>query len=116
VAKAGRPVRPPFNLAPQTVFTTDVAQLAAHPERYRITAAGSRPAASGVPAATCFALRARAGTAKPRAPRGTYCFSASGALTAVTYPSGNTLRMVSLRLRTPPKARFRPYAHPTPLP
>jgi hypothetical protein len=46
---------------------------------------------------------------------GTYCFAATGVLTAVTYPSGNTARLTSVS-STAPATRFVPYASPAPLP
>ncbi len=116
VAKAGKPVRPPFNLAPQTVFTSDVGQLAAHPGHYRVRAAGTREGGTTVPAAICFDVRPRASASKRHAPAGAYCFAPSGVLTAVTYRSGNSLRLLSVRLKRPPHKVFKPYATPTPLP
>lgn len=115
VARRGQPIRAPFNLAPQKVFTGDLAALARHPERYAVTAAGTRPATSTVPAGQCFRVRPRQ-TSTAAAPAGTYCFAADGILTAVTYPSGNTLRLVRVRLQQPPARTFRPYSSPTPLP
>ena len=116
VARAGQPVRAPFNLAPQTVFTTDVTQLASHTARYRVASAGRRAATASVPAATCFSVHRRQVTREPRAPGGTYCFADSGVLTSVTYSSGSTLKMRSVRLTAPAHTRFHPYASATPLP
>jgi hypothetical protein len=68
-----------------------------------------------VPASSCFALKAGPSAAAPRVPTGTYCFSAQGLITAITYPSGDTVRLTQASLGTPPATRFVPYATPTPV-
>jgi hypothetical protein len=116
VAGPGRAIPPPFNLAPQTLFAADVRQLASDIRDYTVTAGSLLSAHGSVPAATCFVVAPTAAATKPQVSRGTYCFATSGVLTAVTYPSGNTLELTALRLGQPPAYRFRPYAHATPLP
>jgi hypothetical protein len=69
-----------------------------------------------VPAAQCFDVAPRTGVTSATLPRGTYCFSGSGLMTAATYPSGNTIRLVSAQTTAPGPAQFSPYASPTPLP
>jgi hypothetical protein len=116
VAKAGAPIPAPFDYAPHTLFSTTVDQLARNAGAYVVTAARARPADGQVPASTCFAVRPVASTPKPQALAATYCFSMRGLLTAVTYPSHDTVRLVDAALRTPPTSRFVPYASPTPIP
>ena len=116
VAKAGAPIPAPFDYAPHTLFSTTVDQFAGNAGGYDVTTAPGRPAANDVPAASCFDVRPTASAPKPRALAATYCFSMRGLLTAVTYPSHNTVRLVTATLRPPPSSRFVPYASPTPIP
>jgi hypothetical protein len=47
--------------------------------------------------------------------RATYCFTDRGILAAVTYPSGNTVRLQHLKSAAPRHQTFRPYSSPTPV-
>lgn len=116
VAKAGQPIPPPFNLTPHIVFSTDVIRLARNAVAYHVQAAGSREGTTNVPAAKCFAVKPTASAPKPTVDAGTYCFSDNGLITAVSYPSGNTLALTSVTVAPPPPSKFVPYATPTPLP
>lgn len=113
VAKRGDRIPAPFNLAPASIFTTDIARLAAHPGRYDVAAAGDRAAHGGVPASSCFRTRATTGPKKERRPI-TYCFSAEGVLVYARYASGNVIRLESVHTTVDPES-FRPYSSPTPL-
>lgn len=115
VAKKGERIPTPFNLAPASIFTREVARLAAHPNRYDIRLAGDRRShGPHVPASSCFRVRAKTGPKPERRPI-TYCFSAEGVLTFAQYASGNVIRLTSVRQRVPTDA-FRPYSSPTPIP
>lgn len=116
VAKAGQPIPAPFNLAPHAVFSTDVTQLARNAAAYDVQATRSREGTTGIPAATCFAVRPTASAPTPTVNEGTYCLSGNGLITAVMYPSGNTLALTSVTVGPPDPSRFVPYATPTPLP
>jgi len=115
VAKKGERIPAPFNLAPASIFTREVARLSAHPNRYDIRLAGDRRGhRPAVPASSCFRVRAKTGPKPERRPI-TYCFSSEGVLTFAEYASGNVIRLTSLRQRVPQDA-FRPYSSPTPIP
>jgi hypothetical protein len=115
VAKPGRPVPPPFDHAPQALFAADLHSLAQHPGAYAVTTVAP-VTGGGRPADHCFKVRATSAAPKPRVPPGIYCFSGAGVLTAIRFPTGSTVRVVSLRMKRPPAKTFRPYASPTPLP
>jgi hypothetical protein len=114
VAKRGDRIPRPFNLAPASIFTTDVARLSDHPHKYDVESAGERQAQGDVPASTCFRVRATTGSKKDRRPV-TYCFSDKGVLVYARYASGNVIRLQALRMHVDPNA-FKPYSSPTPLP
>lgn len=117
VAKPGRPIPAPFNLAPGTVFAADVTALTRNTDDYDVTPAGTSPAGSGgVPAGTCFAIKPLASAPSPRVDPGTYCFADVGVITSITYRSGNTVRLTRVSMRRPPSSTFVPYSSPTPLP
>lgn len=116
VAGAGKPVTDPLQLLAQKLFSTDLAYLAGHASAFTVTAAPALSGSPAVPASACFAVRPKAGTARPRVERATYCFTPTGVLTRATYPSGNYLRLLHLSTGRPPRAAFVPYASPTPLP
>jgi hypothetical protein len=115
VAKAGQKVPAPFDLGPAALFSDDLQTLSASATSYVVTRATPQPGGGGVPAAQCYAVKAGVLTPQPAVQQGTYCFSAGGAITSVTYPSGNTARMTAMRA-TAPAAKFVPYAKPAPLP
>ena len=116
VATANQPLPAPFDVAPANLFTADVQQLATAIRDYDVTTAPAASASGQVPAATCWKVTPAAGVTDAKVPAGTYCFAASGLLTAATYPSGNTIRLVSAQTTTPAPTQFSPYAKPTPLP
>lgn len=138
VAQAGQPLPAPFNVAPTSLFTTDLQQLATDISDYGVTRAPSTPASGAVPAASCFTVTplnaarptsSTSSSASPSAsapasaspstlvvPGGVYCMSSTGLLVAASYPSGNTIRLTSADSATPAPAQFSPYAKPTPLP
>lgn len=116
VATANQPLPAPFDVAPANLFTVDVQQLATSIRDYDVTTAPAASPSGQVPAATCWKVTPAAGVADAKVPAGTYCFSAAGLLTAATYPSGNTIRLVSAQTATPAPTQFSPYAKPTPLP
>jgi hypothetical protein len=116
VAGAGEPVPKPFDVAPANLFTADLRALAADSAAYDIRSAASLPATGGVPAAQCFDVAAHVSGSTPPVPAGRYCFTAAGLLAAASYPSGNTVHLVSFATTTPAPDQFTPYAKPTPLP
>ena len=116
VAKAGEPLPAPFDIAPASLFTTDLQQLSTSVNDYTVTSAPAASPSGAVPAAKCFNIAPRSGVTEAKLPRGTYCISGSGLLTAATYPSGNTIRLVSAQTSAPAAGQFSPYASPTPLP
>ncbi|HET6910300.1 MAG TPA: hypothetical protein VFH54_13245 [Mycobacteriales bacterium] len=128
VAQAGQPLPAPFNVAPTSLFTTDLQQLATDISDYGVTRAPATAASGAVPAASCFTVTPLdAASASPTVssspspstlvvPGGNYCLSSNGLLVAATYPSGNTIRLTSADSATPAPAQFSPYAKPTPLP
>jgi hypothetical protein len=115
VAGAGKPAPAPFDVGPATLFSDDLLALSASGISYVVTQAPSVPAGGGVPSATCFGVKAGGLTPVPIVQPGTYCFADAGLLTSVTYPNGNTARLVSVRSAAP-AVNFRPYVHPSPLP
>lgn len=124
VARPGEPVPPLFDPGVQRLFTEAVADLAANPERYDVTAAASgRPAPA--PPATCFDVRRIGSTASPSAvaadqtdptgfETGQYCFGADGVLTRLAVSTG-TLTQRS-RGPAPSADAFDPPATPVALP
>ena len=120
MAAAGQPLPAPFNVAPVSLFSVYVRQLATRTRDYDVTAAAPpSPSVAPLPASgrsTCFAVTPRAGAAQPQVPAGTYCFLATGVLTSAHYPSGNTITLQSAQATAPPASQFTPYAKPTPLP
>jgi hypothetical protein len=116
VAHGGKPIPAPFNLAPQALFTSTVRSLATATGSYRVRAAGVQEGGPPRPDATCYSVRATAKSPKPRVAPAVYCFAATGVLTAVRYPSGNTVLLAQVRMRAPEPSSFRPYSSPTPLP
>jgi hypothetical protein len=115
VAGAGKPAPAPFDVGPATLFSDDLVALSASGISYVVTEAPPVPARGGIPAATCFGVKAGGLTPVPVVQPGTYCFADTGVLTSVTYPSGNTARL--LRVRTvAPAVNFKPYVRPSPLP
>jgi hypothetical protein len=115
VAKPGRPVPPPFDHAPQALFAADLRTLAQHPGGYDV-ATVAPVIGGGRRTDHCFRVRATSAAPKPRVPAGAYCFTGAGVLTGIRFPTGSTVRLVSLRMKRPPAKTFRPYASPTPLP
>src|SRR3954466_4459346 len=115
VAKPGRPVPPPFDHAPQALFTADLASLAQHAGTYVVRSASTTDS-GGRSGDSCFAVRATTKAPKPRVPTGVYCFADVGVLTAIGFPSGSTVRLEKLRMSRPDPKVFRPYSSPTPLP
>jgi len=113
VAKPGRPVPAPFDLAPG-LFSTNLRALTTQANRYVISAAGSSGPAAKF-ASTCFNIRARASALKPRVATGTYCFTDTGVLTSVRFATGSSARLIYVSMRGPKPAVFKPYASPTPL-
>jgi len=132
VAKPGEPLPPPFNVAPTTLFSADLQQLASNISGYRVTTAPGVPATVNVPAGTCFAVTpvstpatssstpsSPSSSSSPSSadvPAGTYCLSSTGLLVAAKYPSGNTIQLTSVVSPSPAPTQFSPYAKPTPLP
>jgi hypothetical protein len=116
VAGPGQPVPKPFPLLAEKLFSTDIAALASHADSYATSAPTVVDGTVQVPASTCFRLQPLASAPRPRVDKGTYCFSASGVLTSVSYPSGNVVRLQHLSMHSPPRAAFVPYSSPTPLP
>jgi hypothetical protein len=116
VAAAGEPVPKPFDVAPANLFTADLRALAADSAAYDVRSAPSQPPAGSVPAAQCFDIAAHVSGATPVVPAGRYCFTTAGLLAAASYPSGNTVHLVSAESTTPAPDQFTPYAKPTPLP
>jgi hypothetical protein len=115
VAKPGKPVPPPFDHAPQALFAADLASLAQHAGDYAISSATAAEG-GGRSQDSCFHIRAKASAPKPRVPTGVYCFADVGVLTAIRFPTGSTVRLVTVRMTRPPSVTFRPYSSPTPLP
>ncbi|HET6816712.1 MAG TPA: hypothetical protein VFH66_05740 [Mycobacteriales bacterium] len=115
VAKPGRPVPAPFNHAPQALFTSDLKSLAEHAGSYDVAAVASS-AAGGRAGDSCFSIRATSSAPKPQVTTGVYCFAPSGLLTAIRFPTGSTVRLVSSRMAPQPASVFRPYSSPTPIP
>lgn len=115
VAGPGRKAPAPFDVGPATLFSDDLVTLSASGASYDVTQAAPVAASAGLPAATCFAIKAGLLTPQPAVQTGTYCFADTGVLTSVQYPSGNTARLY-LVLPTVPAKRFVPYAKPRPLP
>jgi hypothetical protein len=117
VAKAGKPVPAPFNLAPVTVFSRDLKQLATHAADYTVSPPVQEAAQGGVPAATCFDVKPEAGTPAPRVAAGTYCFTADGVISRLEYAATqNSAQLVTLHTSAPAASVYRPYSSPTPLP
>jgi hypothetical protein len=129
VAGPGRPLPPPFDIAPASLFTTDLLQLADQTGAYDVKSAPPLSASGPAAGARCFdvtpapATASASPTTSPSAspsaaavPAGRYCFTADGLLAAATFPSGNTVRMTAAQVGAPPAAQFTPYAKPTPLP
>ncbi|HET7529627.1 MAG TPA: hypothetical protein VFJ98_01570 [Mycobacteriales bacterium] len=115
VAKPGHAVPPPFDHAPQALFTTDLHTIAQHAGAYAITDVA--PSAGGGRAQdSCFRVRATAAAPQPKVPTGVYCFADVGVLTAIRFPTGSTVRLVTVRMSRPSPAVFRPYSSPTPIP
>jgi hypothetical protein len=115
VAGPGQPAPAPFDVGPATLFSDDLTTLSVSGVSYVVTVASSVPAGGGLPAATCFALKAGLLTPAPAVQPGTYCFADTGVLTSVTYPSGNTAKLTQVSSDAP-AFRFKPYAKPAPLP
>jgi hypothetical protein len=115
VAKPGRPVPAPFDHAPQALFTSDLHSLAEHAGGYAITPVATT-AAGGRTGDSCFRIHAESSAPKPQVPTGLYCFAPTGLLTAIRFPTGSSVRLVSMRMTAPPTSTFRPYSSPTPLP
>ena len=106
VAKGGKG---PFRLLAEKLFSSDLATLRNLARGYTVTAAASQK--SG---ASCFAVKPDTKSAKAVA-RATYCFTDNGVLAAVTYPSGNIVRLQHLNSAAPRHQTFRPYSSPTPV-
>ena len=115
VAKPSKPVPAPFDHAPQAVFAADLVALAQHAGSYSVRAA-TVAEGGGRTGDSCFRIRATSSAPKPRVPTGVYCFADSGVLTAIRFPTGSTVRLVSVRMRRPAPKAFTPYSSPTPLP
>jgi hypothetical protein len=115
VAKPGRPVPPPFDHAPQALFSADLLTLAQHAGAYAIrgvtTAEGG-----GRGGDSCFRVRATSTAPKRQVPTGVYCFADVGVLTAIRFPTGSTVRLLDVQMSRPGPTTFRPYSSPTPLP
>jgi hypothetical protein len=116
VAHGGKPIPAPFNLAPQALFTSTVRSLSTAADSYRVRAVDAQDGGPARPAATCYSIRATHKSPKPTVATGIYCFAATGIVTSVRYPSGNTVLLTQVRMRAPQPASFRPYSSPTPLP
>jgi hypothetical protein len=114
VAKGDQAIPPVLRLDAQELFAAGLAALAHHTDNFRVTSADSHDSAN--PALTCFDIRPREKASGRTLERGTYCFKDTGVLASVRYPSGNTVRLDSVAMRTPDPKAFKPYAHPTPLP
>ena len=115
VAKPGKPIPAPFDHAPQALFTSDLHSLAEHAGDYAVTAV-TTSVGGGRSGDTCFRIRATSSAAKPRVPTGVYCFAGTGVLTAIRFPTGSTVQLVTVRMSRPPASVFHPYSSPTPLP
>jgi hypothetical protein len=115
VAKPGKPVPAPFDHAPQALFTSDLHSLAEHAGDYGITPV-TTSVGGGHDGDSCFRIRATSAAPKPRVPTGVYCFADAGVLTAISFPTGSTVRLVKVRMSRPPSSVFHPYSSPTPLP
>jgi hypothetical protein len=117
VAGAGKPVPTPFQLLAQRLFSTDLARLAAQTASYDVTTPTPTPTPSGAAATagSCFHVSPVA-AAEAGVEEAIYCFSETGVLTAVYYPSGNAVRLVQVVEQAPPPSAFVPYSSPTPLP
>jgi hypothetical protein len=116
VAGAAQPVPAPFQLLAQKLFSTDIDSLKTHADAYAVTAAGPDAGTAHIRASTCYRLQPSSAAPKPRVEKATYCFSTSGVLTSVTYPSGNLVRLQHLSMHRPTHSAFVPYSSPTPLP
>ena len=115
VAKPGKPVPAPFDHAPQALFTSDLHSLAEHAGDYSISTVAPS-AGGGRTGDSCFRIRATSTAPKPRVPTGVYCFAPSGVLSAIRFPTGSTVRLVTVRMSRPKASVFHPYSSPTPLP
>jgi len=115
VAGRGKPAPAPFDVGPATLFSDDLVTLSASGISYVVREATPLAPGDGLPAATCFAIKAGILTPQPAVQPGTYCFADTGVLIKVTYPSGNTARAVQV-LPVAAASKFKPYAKPAPLP
>jgi hypothetical protein len=90
VAKPGQPIPAQFDAGVQRIFTRDLPQLAANPRAFSITEDTALPAAPGLAAARCFAIKATTTDSALAAgvDLGTYCLSMSGPPRALTFVSG----------------------------
>jgi hypothetical protein len=113
VAKGNESIPAVLRLDAQELFSDGLAALARRTDDFRVTAA---PLFDPDLDLTCFSIRPDTDAARKAVERGDYCFTDKGVLAAVTYPSGNTVRLDEVAMRTPDAKAFKPYAHPTPLP
>jgi hypothetical protein len=116
VAKGDEAIPPILRLDAQELFSTGLAALAQKAGAYRITSAPVDEAATERVDLACFRVRPGPDAPKRGVSRATYCFAHTGVLASVHYPSGNTVELDEVALRTPERKAFKPYAHPTPLP
>lgn len=113
VAKAGQPVPALFRLLAERLFSSALVQFAQHISRYRVTTVDSDAAST---TGSCFAVKAPKSKKPAPVETATYCLDDHGVLTAALYPNKNSVRLLKVVRKTPPKHTFVPYSSPTPLP
>ena len=111
VAGPGQPVPATFDAGLQHVFSDYLTLLASETSNYTVTASTPKPGDFA-----CFdvALAASPAPAKVVA-SGTYCFTETGAVSRVVYPSGNAATLQRMGA-APRGADFNPPVKPQPLP
>jgi hypothetical protein len=116
VAKGGEPIPPVLRLDAQQLFAEGLTALAQRAAAYRISTAPADASPAKRSDLSCFRVRPGPDAPKRGVSAGTYCFVRSGMLASVRYPSGNTVELDKLSMRTPDDKVFKPYTSPTPLP
>jgi hypothetical protein len=116
VAKGDEAIPPVLRLDAQELFSKGLAALAQRAGAYRISTAPVDEAPTERSGLSCFRVRPGPDAPKRGVSAGTYCFVRAGVLASVTYPSGNTVELDTVAMRTPERKAFKPYASPTPLP
>ena len=116
VAKGDEAIPAVLRLDAQELFATGLASLADRAGAYRISTAPADESPSERAGLSCFRVRPGPDAPKRGVSSATYCFVRTGVLASVRYPSGNTVELDTVAMRTPDRKAFKPYASPTPLP